>query len=86
MKIMVSTVLMVLMVLMTVMTGSGVWAHSEEGHVCFTEVDANGDEKVTPEEFKKVYGTKGVPFSEGDENEDGYLDHDEYESMLEGSS
>ena len=73
-----------LIILATVFTGLGVWAHSEEGHICFTEVDADGNEKVTPEEYQKVYGEKGLPFSKGDENGDGYIDHEEYENMMEG--
>lgn len=82
MKILVSVLLMAVIATFAV---PGVWAHSEEGHVCFTEVDTDGDEKVTPEEFKKVYGAKGVPFSKGDKNGDGYIDHEEYENLMEGA-
>ena len=83
MKILVSIFLMVLVI---VLAGAGVWADGGEGHVCFTEVDTNGDEKVTPGEYEKVYGSKGLPFAKGDENSDGYIDHDEYENMMDGSS
>ena len=59
----------------------------EKSHICFRDVDADKDGKVTFQEFKKIYGDDKVKFEAIDLNDDGKLSHDEYHQFLgHGSS
>lgn len=54
----------------------------EKGHICFKDIDSNGDSKVTFEEFVKYLGDDKEKFTRVDLNEDGELTHEEYHISL----
>jgi Ca2+-binding EF-hand superfamily protein len=53
-------------------------AHGEN-HICFKQIDSNGDDAVTMEEFEKVFKPAGDLFKKMDLDQDGTISHDEYE-------
>ena len=54
----------------------------EKGHICFKDIDSNGDSRVTFEEFVKYLGDDKEKFTRVDQNEDGELTHEEYHDFL----
>jgi hypothetical protein len=51
----------------------------DENHICFTRVDDNVDDKVTPEELRKFYPKDKALFEKIDQDKDGSISHEEYE-------
>ena len=56
--------------------------NEEKRHICFKYVDTDKDEKVTYQEFKKIFGDDKTKFKAIDLNDDGKLSHDEYHQFL----
>ena len=54
----------------------------EKGHICFKDIDSNGDNRVTFNEFAKYLGDDRERFSSVDQNQDGELTHEEYHDSL----
>ena len=69
----------VLTVLMLIETASAGPDGHYGGHICFYRMDTNGDEQVSPEEFKRFYNDNPKLFKIIDQNEDGGISHEEYE-------
>ena len=65
---------------------SGMWCFAEEGHVCFTVVDADKDSKVTIKEYEKRFSKDNEKFNEYDKDGNGVLTHDEYHVAIGGGA
>ena len=50
------------------------------GHFCFSRVDANQDDSVTPGELEAFYPDKSGLFKKIDTDQDGTISHEEYEA------
>lgn len=77
-RIIISIIAAVLMAFVASYGSAGDHGH-DENHICFTKVDSNNDDEVTPEELSRFYPDDKTLFEKIDQDKDGLIYHEEYE-------